>query len=183
MSFLELKQNVINNSIGDRKLPITNKQIEFLSSQNNFKLIKDVDVVTNRLFLLEATIPNANTRYPITKFNLDIIEYKTTISDLRLNKNQIFAINNNVTIIPEHTLFELTEDGFRLLDKVEYTQLKSLSGINLTTEVNDKRYISTFYHYILDTGGNKTELRPYDISQPAIEQINFKEFNPTARLS
>lgn len=182
LSFLELKQNVINNSIGDRKLPITNKQIEFLSSQNNFKLIKDVDVVTNRLFLLEATIPNANTRYPITKFNLDIIEYKTTISDLRLNKNQIFAINNNVTIIPEHTLFELTEDGIRLLDKVEYTQLKSLSGINLTTEVNDKRYISTFYHYILDTSGNKTELRPYDISQPTIEQINFKEFNPTARV-
>lgn len=182
LGFLELKKNVIDNSIGDRKLPITNKQIEFLSGQNNFRLIKDVDVVTNRVFLLEAAIPNATTRYPITKFNLDILEYKTSVSDLRVGKNSVVAVNQDVTIIPENTVFEMTDDGLRLLDAVEYTQLVSLSGIELTTEVNQRKYLSTFYHYVLDTGAGTTQLRAYDLSHPQIQQINFKEFNPTARV-
>lgn len=182
MSFLDLKKSVIDNSIGDRKLPITNKQIEHNSAQNNFRLIKDVDVVTNRVFLLECPIPNAPTRYPITKFNLDILEYKTTVSDLRTNKNTIVQYSDTVTIIPEGTVFKLTDEGLVLLDQVEHTQLVSLSGIDLTTEVNDNTYVSTFYHYVLDTGNNTTQLRPYDLTNPVIKQVNFKEFNATARV-
>lgn len=182
ISFTELKKNVINNSIGDRALPITNKQLEYTSLQNNFKLIKDVDVVTNRIFLLECPIPNATTRYPISKYNLDIIEYKTTIGDLLASKNGVRSISNEVTIIPEGTIFKVTEDGLYLLDTLEHRQLTSLSGIDLTVEVNDNKYVSTFYHYILDTSNNDTQLRAYDLSNPIIKQINFNEFNPTARI-
>lgn len=182
MSFADLKNSVIENSIGDRTLPITNKQIGFLSSQNNFNLIKDIDVVTNRMFLLECGIPNATTRYPITKFNLDIVEYKTNITHLRLNTNSVIAVNDNVTIIPENTIFEMTDEGIRILDQVEYTQLTSLSDLNLTTEVNSRKYLSTFYHYVLDTSNDQTNLRAYDISNPLVKQMNFKEFNSTARV-
>ena len=182
MAFTDLKNNVIENSIGDRVLPVTNKQIEFYSTQNNFRLIKDVDVVTNRVFLLECSIPNATTRYPITKFNLDIIEYKTSINHLRLNTNSVVAANSNVTIIPEKTLFALDDNGMHVLSTTEYNQLVSLSDIELTTEVNTNKYLSVFYHYILDTSNNKTELRAYDISLPEIKQINFKEFNATGRV-
>jgi len=181
-SFIELRNNVIENNVYDRKLPITNKHIEFESKQRNFKLIKDVDIVTNRIFLLECNIPNALTRYPIAKFNFDIIEYKTTITDLRLNTNNVVAINDNVTIIPENTVFKMTDNSIRILDKTEYTRLVSLSGIDLATEVNNNNYLSLMYHYILDTSDNKTDLRAYDISKPIIKQINFKEFNPTARI-
>ena len=182
MSFTDLKNSVIENSIGDRKLPITNKQIGYLSNQNNFKLIKDIDVVTNRMFLLECGIPNATTRYPITKFNLDIIEYKTNITDLRLNTNSVIPVNDFVTIIPEGTVFKMTDEGIRILDKVEHTQLISLSDLDLTTEVNNNKYLSVFYHYVLDNGNDQTHLRAYDISNPVVKQINFKEFNPTARV-
>jgi hypothetical protein len=182
VSFTELKKNVIDNSIGDRKLPITNKQLEFESRQNNFKLIKDVDVLNRRIFLLECLLPNATTRYPISRFNLDIIEYKTTVADLLLNKNNILRVNDRVTIIPEGTVFKHTEDGLYLLDEIECTALKGLSGLALSGEVNDNNYISTFYHYILDTGSNETDLRAYDISSPLVKRINFKEFNATARI-
>lgn len=182
MPFEDLKNSVIDNSIGDRKLPITNKQIGFLSEQNNFSLIKDIDVVTNRIFLLECAIPNATTRYPITKFNLDIIEYKSSISHLRMNTNNVLAVNDNVTIIPEGTVFEVTDSGIRILDQVEYVQLRSLSDLDLTTEVNDNKYMTVFYHYVLDTNNDQTNLRAYDISNPNVVQMNFKEFNPTARV-
>jgi hypothetical protein len=182
ISFSDLKTAVIENSIGDRKLPITNKQNEFSILQNNFRLIKDIDVVTNRIFLLETDIPKATTRYPITKINLDIIEYKTTVEDLKIHGNNIVDVNQYTTIIPENTVFKLTTDGLKLLTQQEFTVLSSMSGINLTTEVNNNIYLSTMYHYILDTSANETELRPYDISSPLVNRINFKEFNPTARV-
>jgi len=182
ISFTELKNIVIDNSIGDRKLPITNKQLEFEVNQSNFKLLKDVDVLNKRIFLLECSLPNAITRYPISKFNLDIIEYKTTINNLTTNKNNIKKISDYVTIIPEGTIFKISDEGLYILDNIEYTQLVSLSGLDLTTIINNNRYISVFYHYILDTTNNETKLRAYNITNPLVKQINFKEFNPTARV-
>ncbi len=182
VTFVELKASVIDNSIGDRKLPITNKQIQYSVAQNNFKLIKDVDVVTNRIFLLETPIPNATTRYPIARFNMDIIEYATTMTDLKTGKNRIQVVADDILIIPEKTVFKLTENGLTLLDQVEYNYLVGLSGSELANEVNSHNYLSVFYHYILDASGNELNLRAYDISVPTVKQINFKEFNATAKV-
>ena len=41
----------------------------------------------------------------------------------------------------------MTEQGIKILDRVEYNQLVGLSGLNLTTEVNSNNYMSVFYHY------------------------------------
>lgn len=182
LTFNQIKTAVIDNSIGDRLLPITNKQQEFYIQQNNFRLIKNVDNVTNRVFLLETNIPNSTTRYPITKINLDIIEYMTTISNLKTNGNSVVDIDQYTTIIPENTIFKLDNNGLRILTKQEYTALTSLSDAQLVTEVNNNTYVSTIYNYVLDTSNNVTELRPYDVSNPVIHQVNFKEFNPTARI-
>lgn len=182
LSFDELKQNVIDNSIGDRKLPITTKQLEFETLQNGFKLIKDVDVLNKRVFLLECALPNATTRYPISKFNLDIIEYRTKISDLVSGKNTVKRINTNVTILPEGTLFKQVDGVLQIVDSAEYSRLTSLSGLDLTSLVNSSKYMSLFYHYVLDTSNNETRLRGYDITSPIAKRINFKEFNATVRI-
>ena len=182
LSFEELKHNVINNSVGDRSLPITNKQLEFFTTQNNFRIIKDVDVVTNRTFLLECPIPNPVSRYILTKFNLDIIEYKTSIEELTIGKNNITKVSDEIVIIAEGTIFKITKNGLYLLDTLEAERLKSLSDSTLTMEVNANSYVSTFYHYVLDTSGNRAELRGYDISHSEVKRINFKSYNPTTRV-
>lgn len=182
LDFVSIKNAVIDNSIGDRKLPITNKQLEFSVAQNNFKIIKDVDVLTNRVFLLETQIPNAATRYPISKVNLDIIEYPTTVNELKHNGNKVIDVSPNVTIIPENTIFKLTGEDIRILTPVEAATLEGLSEAPLLDELNNNKYVSTFYHYILDTSNNETKLRAYDISNPKISLVNFKEFNSTAKI-
>jgi len=182
LDFNSLKNAIIDNSIGDRKLPITNKQLEFFIEQNNFKLIKDVDIVTNRIFLLSTQLPSALTRYPVTRLNFDLIEYKTTINKLKSNGNNIIDINSFATIIPENTIFELKENELKILSGVEQTNLFSLSDVILVNELNDKKYLSTFYHYILTTYDNKVELRAYDLNSAKISNINFKEFNSTTKV-
>lgn len=182
MGFEELKNNVISNSVGDRGIPITNKQLEFYTTKNNFRIIKDVDVVTNRTFLLECPIPEPVSRYILTKFNLDIIEYRTPVSSLLQGKNSIVGVSDDIVIIPEGTVFNITSGGLYLLDTLELDRLNGLSSTLLTMEMNANSYVSTFYHYVLDTTEDRTELRAYDISSSEVRRINFKSYNPTTRV-
>lgn len=182
IDFQTLKNAVIDNSIGDRKLPITSKQLEYSGSQRNFRIIKDIDVVTGRVFLLECDVPNPPTRYPITKFNMDLMEFKTNVSSLHSGKNKVIKVNDFVTILPEGTLFEIRNTGLYLLDSLEYQAVESKSDIELTVELNSKRYVSLYYHYVLDTSGDSVSLRPYDLSNPQVSRINFKDFNSTGRV-
>jgi hypothetical protein len=182
ITFNELKNIVISNSIGDRKLPITDKQLEFSVKQNNFKLLREVDAITNRIFLLETEVPNSNSRYPTAKINLDLLEYKTTIQELKTNKNNVLDLDTYTTVINEGSIFELKGDELYMLTPQERTSLQSLSDIALVTEVNTHQYLSLMYTYIVDTSNNQIDLRPYNISSPAISSINFKEFNVTSRV-
>ena len=176
LDFTELKSRVIDNSIGDRKLPITRNQLDFSISQQNFKLIRDVDIVTNRIFLLESDIPNAKTRYPITKVNLDIIEVKSTFNKLS-EINSVKKIGGNKLIIPEGTLFKEKEGSIVLVDQDEYDNIKSLTGNNLVTTLNTNNYLSTFYHYVLDISNEEANLNAYELNTPKIKLVNFKDIN------
>lgn len=181
MVFETLKNGVIDNSIGDRKLPITSKQLTFESDQNNFKIIKDVDIVTGRMFKLETEVPAPLTRYPVTKFNLDILEHRTTIDALRMG-NSVTAYDDDITVIPEGTIFLLKDGVLTHVTQQEADQLKSLIGANLVALVNSKSYLSLYYHYVLDTSENKTRLRAYDLTSPTVSMISFKEFNASTRV-
>ncbi len=183
--FAELKKSVLDNIVGDRKLPITNRQLETSVTGYGFNLIKDIDVVTNRIFLLECPIPSPPTRYPVSKINMDLIEYKSTVDSLLTGKNKITSppgTNNEVVVLPEGTVFELRDNELYLLDTLEESVLSSLSDLALSGEVNSKKYLSLYYHYVLNTQFGRTELRAYDISSPSVLRTNFKEFNQTCRV-
>lgn len=182
LSFEELKSAVIDNSIGDRKLPITAKQLTFSTGQNNFKIIKDVDVVTNRIYKLETQLPPPKTRYPVTKYNLDILEYATTIENLR-SGNGVKMYTQDITVINQGTIFKLDSGILSLLTPSQAASLTGLTGSGLITETNRVNYLSVYYHYVIDTSENKTELRAYDLNKPKIKSSSFKSFNETARVS
>lgn len=180
-TFEELKDAVINNSIGDRKLPITSKQLEYSVNGTNFKIVKHADVLTDRIYKLETQIPAPRTRYPITKYNLDIIEFKGTISELRAGGG-VTSYGDDITVIPEGTIFEIDNGILQILTPAKVNFLAGLNGIALATEVNKNTYLSLYYHYVLDTSDDTAVLRAYDLNTPAIESVNFREFNATARI-
>jgi hypothetical protein len=181
LSFSDTKQAVIDNSIGDRKLPITQKQLDFYTSQNNFKIIPDVDVVTNRVFLLSTDLPNATTRYPITKINMDILEYSSTISNI-IGKNGVYQYNNNLTAIYKGTVFRADVNELYMLTPQERQVIESLSGLPLIQEINNNRYVSTFYHYVLDTSTETFAVRAYDLDARSVSNINFRVFNDKSQV-
>jgi hypothetical protein len=181
MDFDTLKDKVITNSIGDRKTPVTDKQLEFLSEQNNFTLIKGVDTLTHRLYDLQAKVPRALTRYPITKLNLDILEYTSTIAEMIYN-GTVKAVSDYRYAIPKNTIFTREGGSLRLLSSVEKANIDALEGISLVNDLNNHFYYSTFFHYILDTSKDVTVLRAYSLDAPRLNNINFKHYNSTTEI-
>lgn len=181
-TFEELKADVIDNNLGRDHKPVTNVQIERYIGNRNLRIIREVDIVTNRIFLLETSIPFNPGRIELPKPDLGIIEFAINISDLKTNKNAIVDIGAEVTIIPEGTLFEYDLNELKILSNLEADIVKSLSGNELVKEVNSRRLLSCYYHYILDTGNGETSLRPYDISNPKVSLVNFKDYNSTTRI-
>lgn len=181
LTFDQLKGAVIDNSIGDRKLPITAKQLEFAANQINFKIIKDVDVVTNRIYKLETQTPVPKTRYPLTKYNLDIMEFRTPVKQLR-EGNNVKAYGDDITVIPQGTVFRMNADKPEIVSQSEATNLSLLYGAELVAATNSRKYLSLYYHYILDTSGNTAKLKAYDITKPSVKYTSFKTFNDTARI-
>lgn len=181
MTFETLKDKVITNSIGDRKLPITDKQLEFLAEQTNFTLIKAVDTLTHRLYDLQVTIPRALTRYPITKINLDILEYASTLSEM-VYGGTVTRIDDKTYIIPKNTLFTTVNGKLELITQSQKTNLESLEGISLVNELNTHSYYATFFHYILDLSDSVADLRVYNLDTPKLLNINFKYYNTSTQI-
>jgi hypothetical protein len=180
-TFEELKAAVIDNSIGDRKLPITTKQLEYDVNDSRFQIVKDVDVLTHRVYKLETQIPQPRTRYPIAKYNLDILEYKGTVTELREGA-AVRRYGDDITVVPEGTLFTLDNGILKILDEANVTRLNAMTGIALATEVNKHNYLSLYYHYVVDTSSDTAVVRAYDLTSPNVASISFREFNPTARI-
>lgn len=179
LSFNEIKEAVIDNSIGDRKIPITDKQLDFLYSQKNFSNIKAVDHITNRLYELETYLPSPRTRYPLTRINTDIVTFVTKIEDLV--RREIATKHNDTTYsIAKGTIIDLnTDKGVDFLDKQDILVLSTLSGQSLAYHLNNHLYAATMYHYVIRVVSDTIKLFCYHLTEPKIDSITFRNYNAT----
>lgn len=176
-SFDDLKRDVINNNLRPN-LPITDNQIENLLRDTELEPIRDYDVVTGRGYLVKMRIPSNVTKYRVSRMSLDLIEYRSTLRKMIDEGNGTHSPENNVVVIPKGTMFEVDRtSGVRMLTSSEVKNIKSLSGQTLTRTINLKNYMVSHYHYVLNASGEETLLKPYELTLPEIEYINFKDYN------
>lgn len=179
LSFDEIKEAVIDNSIGDRKIPITDKQLEFLFTQKNFSNIKAVDHITNRLYELEASLPAPRTRYPITRINMDINTFVVKIEEL-VRRSIVIKHNDTTYSLPLGTIIDLGRDqGADFLDPSEVRALTNLSGQSLAYHLNNSMYAATMYHYVIRLVSDTIKLYCYHLTEPKINALTFRNYNPT----
>lgn len=178
--FEQLKRDVIDNSIGDRQLPVTDKQLSYLVRSKNFNLLRDIDTITDRIYLLETVLPGNLTSDDISRFNLDIIEYKTTIENLiNTNRNFINKGNRNIIVIEKGSVFQLEDGRISPISVDELVGIEGLSAIDKIVKINNGGYISTYYHYVIDYTTDIIDLRAYDLERPRVKSISFDGINST----
>lgn len=180
IGFQELKQRVINNSIGDQQIPITNVQIETALANKGYTIVKDVDVVTNRVFLATKQLPKPIDEKLITAASASIETIVTSMEDIGLHSN-VFNNGARITIAPEN-IYRFSNGITRILTDAEITALKNQSPAMLAETVNGQRLLYSPFHYVLDSNSGEFELRPYYLDSCNITSISFVEQNTLTGL-
>lgn len=180
LTFTELRNRVINNSVGPQQLPITNVQLETSLSNNGYTLVKDIDVVTNRIFLASRPMPTPFDEKLITAGNSSIETYIDSMSNLGMHP--FIRSNDTRLTIPSNMLF-INDNGIvRLMPSQDRVNLLELSNENLVKAVNSKRYLYNPFHYVMDAASNEFELRCYYLDNPKVKSMNFIDQNDSTGL-
>lgn len=180
LSFDELRLRVIKNAIGDRDLPITNVQIASSLNNKGYGVVKDVDVVTNRVFLATRQLPKPADEKLITAAAASIETFITSI-DKAVTYVGVKDNGPRITLTPE--LVYRNSDGIiSVFPKANLTNLLALPGDDIANAVTNNKFLYTPFHYVLDTSSNQFEVRPYYLDKPEARSIRFISQNDTTNL-
>ncbi len=181
VSFDNLKKAVIDKSIGDRLLPITNRQLSYSANRNGFEIIPNIDVVTNRVFLATKAPPKALTRYPITTITVTMNEYVNTL-DAMVETGSVLHVSTNRYIVPTKTVFTLTNAILELVPKSDVELFSVMAKDELVSKLNSYQYLATPFHTVLEIVDNSLDMRAYDLAYTKIEGLHFLYLNETLQF-
>lgn len=180
INFDDLRQRVIENSAGDRKLPITNKQLESTIQNKGFDLIKNVDTITNRIFLATSKLPKPLNTKLITPANIGIssfitnLDYLKTLDTVADNTNRVTIFSNNLFI---------NKNGIiSIVPKSDIDSLLAQTKSSIVSIVSSNKYLYNPFYYVLDNSQNEFEVRVYNLDSPEISNLSFISQNETLKL-
>jgi hypothetical protein len=178
MTFEQLRQRVIKNAIGSPNLPITNAQIESALARQGYQVVKNIDNITNRVFLATRPMPTPDADSElITAAPAGIGMLSVRLSDAVLI-DSIIDNGNIITITPD-TVYRRSGGVVQLVPTSEVITIKALAPDQQAITVNNGGYMYSPFHYVLDSTGNEFTIRPYYLDSPVVESKSFIGENDT----
>lgn len=178
MTFEQLRQRVIRNAVGSPNLPITNVQIESALARQGYQVVKNIDNITNRVFLATRAMPTPDADSElITAASAGIGMLATKLSDAVMI-DSIIDNGSLITITPD-TIYRRSGGIIQLVPTSEVTTIRALSPDQQAITVNNGGYMYSPFHYVLDSTNNEFAIRPYYLDNPVVENKSFIGENDT----
>lgn len=180
LTFNELRERVVNNAVGARQLPITDKQVAVVANDYGLSLYNAIDYVTSRTYLMSTPLP-ASTLSKVSSavgavtsplyFSWDELAQLSTV---RIN-------DNRMTVLPG-TMYKF--DGSALAVDATMTELfRTMRKNDLVVAGNAATYLFTPFHYVLDINNNAIDVRIYQLDKPKLASKRFISTNISTELS
>lgn len=180
MSFDDLRKRVITNSVGDPNLPITPAQIESIVERKGYKIVKNIDQITNRTFLATRAMPEPVNSDLITAAAAGISIWPIKLSELVLLDT--VTDNGDLITIDPKTLYRWKNGMIEVIASAELAYLKTLSSDQLAVAVSQDNFLYSPFTYVLDTSGKEFSVRPYYLDTPTVKARTFVAENDTTGL-
>ncbi len=179
LTFEQLREGVVYNSIGDRKLPITNVQVQGYAAKLGFNLVPNVDVVTNRIFLATRDLPLPKEDQFVTPASVSIQTLMVTLDQLATLSG--VKVNNNRTTLTPSILYKINNGIISIFSATDLQALMALTPGNLADTVNSSNFLYTPFYYVLDNTQNEFSIRAYSLDNPSSGSLGFISQNPLAQ--
>ena len=183
LTFSELRDRVISNNT-DTSLPITPGQLSTKMSDLGYTLVKNIDNVSDRMFLATRPMPRGSTALEkgglAAGANCMMGLLSTTLSKL---SSSATVRNNNrrITILPE-TLYKLTGGVIEVVSDEEMAKIKNYNIDQIASLINSGTYMYSPFHYVLDVNDNVFDSRAYYLDSPVIKSRSFIAENETTAI-
>lgn len=180
LTFEQKRSRVVHNSTGPQELPITPAQIQARLENEGFNIERNVDTVTERIFHANRKLPPPSNKRLITAANIGIHTFIT--EEEQLVNNPYVRMNGNVWTFSPKNLYEFENGIIRLIhrDEIEAINQRELSAKVAT--LNNRKFLYTPFHYVLDNSDSEFDLRAYYIDKPTPGLINFVRMNHSLQL-
>lgn len=172
-----LRNNVIDNSTGERILPITNTQISAYMQYEGYDVIKNVDLITNREFIAARSLPLSSDEFNVPSIlsstQTVVLSGTNFATDTAVYKNL-----NNFVITPE-SMFVNNSGVVTLLSDSDKNTLFNSDNYTLVTSFNSNQYLYTPFYYMVDTTSVTFDVRVFDMDYPKTNNLSYLSNNST----
>ena len=180
LSFDELRKRVINNDTGPQVIPITPSQAQAALQDSGYEIVKNIDNLTDRVFLATRTLPKPKNEKLITAASLGI-EMITTSLENALAVSTVIDNGKSVTITPD-TLYESNAGIIGIVPDAKKLMLLQMPPDKRALSVTNANLYYSPFHYVLDTNKDEFDSRPYYLDGPSIVSKTFVQENDTTLM-
>lgn len=179
LSFAELRDRVINNSVGPKVLPISADQLKVALKDLGYTSDLYIELQGTRIYhatrdLLASTIDTVSTPCGTTN---GIV--RTSFDEL-IKLPTVYNNDNRVTLGPK-TLYEDVSNNYQVYG-LSIDQLAAMTPSERVDHLNNHRLFYTPFYYVLDTNSEVFEARPYELDTPSITSKEFVTTNIALEL-
>ncbi len=180
IDFDTLRRRVLTNSVGDQKLPITPDQLNTLFETKGYDIVKNVDVITNRVFLATRDLPIPSNKITRTPANAAVATIEMSMEDI---SGLSGVIDNGLRMtITSDAVYRAFNGITKHVTKEEVESVMALTADARANTVTNGGYFYSPFHYVLDATSNEFALRPYYLDKPEFLAKIFVAENDTTLL-
>lgn len=176
MSFDTLRSRVISGSVGDIVIPITPANLDSEINEE-FDVVKNVDVLTDRIFLAARGLPAPSDQSTSTGIAMLIGSCREHMASMASLSGVVD--NGNRVTIKSRSLFKLDSGVVTHCPSSEYDRLMALGVDDRALEITTNQYLFNPYYYVMDASTTQFDLRAYDLDNPEIASKVFVQENDT----
>lgn len=180
LSFEELRDRVIDHALGPVQVPITESQLSARLDNLGYDIIKDVDNITNRIYLASRSLPNPTIPEVSSATACNVATLQASVAEL--SKLDGVYDNEIRMTIKAGTLFDIKQGIVSPLNDNLKTQIMDSNPENRVQAISEHRLAYIPFHYVLDMTEDVFDLRAYDYSKVQIKSKTFIEENESLRL-
>lgn len=170
-SISEIRESIINNTIGKIDTAITIKEKEEKASRDGFNLSLVKDTVTKRTFIAKKNLPEPTTTNINVRADLYMDSISFVLDDIG-NKSKIGIMNDNI-IIKSKNLFRYVNGVYEIMSDTDAYNISIMSKKDLMSYLNSNKILYNPFYYVIEKDYNIIKSRIYDLDNPYLSELKI----------